>query len=349
MIVGCVRFIDDFVILGDGESRVIQAFHSARNFLQNLGLNCHDPFSEKSNVEKAGFGRTDDGFVFLGYDLRPGLFQASRLARQKLEKQIDDHLQFGRWSISEVKRAGDSFESRQRYTQTLALIDKVMRGWGDAFAYGNSSSTMEDLDRRIDSKLDDFRHWFSKQLKGGDWRTRRRLGGVCLISDIPPKSLDDVPFSLETGKRFIRSSNTVTISTDGSIISLGRRKGKEQGPGGWAFVVHDTGEEAGGWVSSSTNNRMELQAVIEAIRYVGLKNSIIIRTDSQYVSDAINGRTIIKTNPDLWREYEEVCKLRRVKVVWIKGHAGDPHNEAADRLATKQAYLAKAELGRSAA
>jgi ribonuclease HI len=94
---------------------------------------------------------------------------------------------------------------------------------------------------------------------------------------------------------------------------------------------------------------MELHAVIEAIRSVDPKYSIIIRTDSQYVSDSINGQSIIKTNSDLWREYEEVRKLRRIKVVWIKGHAGDPNNEAADRLALKQAYLAKAELGRSAA
>jgi RNA-directed DNA polymerase len=314
-----------------------------------LGLSCHDPFSKTASAEKAGYGKIDDGFVFLGYDLRPGLFQPSRLARQKLEKQVDQHLQFGRRSICEVKRAGDSLESRQRYAQTLVLVDKVMRGWGSAFAYGNSLSTIEDLDRRIDSKLDAFRHWFSKQIKDGDWKTRRRLGGVCLISDIPSKCLDDVPFSLEKGKRFIRSSSTVTISTDGSIISLGRRKGKEQGPGGWAFVIHDTGAEVGGWVSSSTNNRMELHAVIEAIRSVDPKKSIIIRTDSQYVSDAISGRTVVKSNPDLWREYEAISKSRRINMVWIKGHAGDPHNEAADRLATKQAYLAKAELRRSAA
>ncbi len=345
----CVRFIDDFVMLGDSESKVVKAFQGARGFLQDLGLSCHDPFSGIASLEKAGHGRIDDGFVFLGYDLRPGLFQPSRLARQKLERQIDDHLQFGRWSISEVKNAGNGLESRQRYTQTLALIDKVIRGWGDAFAYGNSLSTIEDLDRRIDAKLDDFRNWFSNQISGSDWKTRRRLGGVCLVSDIPTKSLDEVPFSLEMGKRFIRSSNTVTISTDGSIISVGRRKGKEQGPGGWAFITHNTGAEAGGWVSSSTNNRMELQAVIEAIKSVDPKNSIIIRTDSQYVSDAVGGRTVIKTNPDLWREYEAVTKSRKVKVIWIKGHWGDPYNEAADRLAAKQAHLAKAELRRSAA
>jgi RNA-directed DNA polymerase len=224
-----------------------------------------------------------------------------------------------------------------------------MRGWGDAFAYGNSFSTIEDLDRRIDVKLDDFRNWFSRQIRDGDWKVRRRLGGVCLLSDVPAKCLDDVPFSLEKGKRFIHSSNTVTISTDGSILSFGKRKGKDQGPGGWAFIVHDTGVEVGGQVPSSTNNRMELQALIEAVKSVDPKNSIVIRTDSQYVVDAINGRTIVKTNADLWREYEEVSKSHRVKVIWIKGHAGDAYNEAADRLAMKQAYLAKATLGQSAA
>ena len=337
------------MILGDNENKVARAFRSAQSLLQSLGLSCHDPFSKTAIAEKAGYGKVEDGFVFLGYDLRPGLFQPSRLARLKLEKQIDDHLQFGRRSIFEVKRAGNSFESRQRYTQTLALIDKVMRGWGDAFAYANSSSTMEDLDRRIDSKLEDFRQWFSRQISGSDWKTRRRLGGVCLLSDIPPKCLDDVPFALENGKRFIRSSNTVTISTDGSIISLGKGKGRDQGPGGWAFVIHETGIEVGGWVLSSTNNRMELQAVIEAVKAVNPKNSIIIRTDSQYVSDTIGRRTLAKTNTDLWREYETVSSSRRVKVIWVKGHTGDPHNEAADQLASRQAYLAKAELLRSAA
>jgi ribonuclease HI len=343
----CVRFIDDFVLLGECESDVTHAFNSARELLKKFELRCHDPFLRNANIEKASHGSVDEGFVFLGYDIRPGLFQPSKLARQKLEQQINKHLQIGRWAISEVKKAGDSFESRQRYVQTFASIDRVMRGWGDAFAYGNSSSTMEDLDRRIDAKLDEFRGWFSKQVRDADWKTRRRLGGICLLSDIPSKSLDDVPFALEAGKRFVKSSNTVTISTDGSILSLGKHRGKNQGPGGWGFVVHETGEKVGGYDTSSTNNRMELKAVIEAIKHIPPNRSILIRTDSQYVTDAISGQTTIKSNSDLWKEYEEIKTMRRIKVVWVKGHAGDPHNEAADQIASQQAILAKAELLRA--
>lgn len=56
----------------------------------------------------------------------------------------------------------------------------------------------------------------------------------------------------------------------------------------------------------------------------------------------------MRSNASMWREYEEVSKSRRVEVVWIKGHAGDPHNALVDRLARKQARLALAELAQNA-
>jgi RNA-directed DNA polymerase len=344
----CVRFIDDFILLGDNERDVSRAFQKARQMLEGFGLRCHDPFAKKANAEKAIFGKVENGFVFLGYDIRPGLFQPSRLARQKLERTIDEHISFGRRAISEVKKSGNSFENRQRYVQTLALIDKVLRGWGDAFAYSNSTGTIGDLDKIIDEKLDRFRSWFAGQLRGQDWKTRRRIGGVCLIGDTNPKNLDDVPFRLEAHGRFAQSKNTLTISTDGSIANLGHRRGKDQGPGGWAFVVHETDEQRSGRVASSTNNQMELRAVIEAICFAPPNKSIIIRTDSQYVYSAISGRAVVKTNQELWRKYQEVSKSRRIRVVWVKGHAGDAHNEKADQLANQQALRAQAELPTSA-
>jgi ribonuclease HI len=82
---------------------------------------------------------------------------------------------------------------------------------------------------------------------------------------------------------------------------------------------------------------MELRAVIEAIKFVDPKKSITIRTDSQYVCDAVNRQNTIKSNAHLWKEYQEVIRLRRIKIVWVKGHAGDPNNERADHLAAIQA------------
>jgi RNA-directed DNA polymerase len=339
----CVRFVDDFVLLADDDRSVSRAFASARSLLLGMGLNCHDPFAANTNVEKAGHGKVDDGFVFLGYDIRPGLYQPSRKARQALCKAIDDHIRFGRYAITDVKSAGNSFASRQRYAQTLVLLDKVVHGWGDAFAYSNAPNTLETLDMEISRKLDTFGGWFARQVKDQDWKKKRRLGGVGLLVDIQPKNLDDVPFTLDPGARFVRSARTVTISTDGSTVARGRRRGKDQGPGGWAFVVHDTNKEQCGRTHSATNNQMELRAVVEAIRSIDPKSSIVIRTDSQYVSAAINNGALIKSNTALWSEYRELAKSRRIKVVWVKGHAGDSYNERADSLASQQAQVAKAE------
>lgn len=340
----CVRFIDDFVLLGKTEGAVVKAFHSAQRMLQSFGLTCHDPFSSSSSPDKAERGTVEEGFVFLGYDLRPGLLQPSRRAREKLLKKTRECLAVGRSSICEAKKTCSTEENRQRYTQTLALLDKIVRGWGDAFAYGNASSTMEELDRTIDQEIEGFRRWFSRQIAGQDWKVRRRLGGVCLLSDIRIKDLDDVPFSIDTGKRFAQSANTAIISTDGSIIPLGKRKGRDQGPGGWGFVVHGTNEQIGGSILSTTNNQMELLAVINAIKHVDQKRPVIIRTDSKYVTDAANRQTLVKQNAELWREFNELKKSRRVKVVWVKGHAGDPFNEAANLLAEQHARFARAQI-----
>lgn len=342
--VTCIRFIDDFVLLAESEGKAAKAFQSAKSMLGSMGLSCHDPFSKKANHDKASFGNAENGFIFLGYDIRTGLFQPSLQARQKLESAIEGHIYLGQQAIREVKSSGNSFANRRRYVQTLTTIDKVLRGWGEAFSYGNAPNTLENLDLRIDKKLNKFRSWFSAQMDNQDWKTKRRLGGVCLLSDVKQKDLNDVPFVLERGSRFYRSSNTVTISTDGALAIAMKKKGKNQGPGGWSFVVHGTGEEGKGYVTSATNNQMELRAVIEAIRSVDPTKSIVIRTDSQYVENTVNRQSTIRTNGDLWKEFQEIRDSRSVKIVWVKGHFGDPHNERADLLAGEQAKLALSKI-----
>ena len=341
----CIRFIDDFLILGDSAAKVEKAFTNGQKMLFHLGLKCHDPFAEKVNIQKADRGDVANGFVFLGYDIRPGLFQPSQKARVSLKGAVDDLIRFGRHAITDVKAVNNSFESRQRYAQTLSVVDLVLRGWGEAFSYSNAPDTIEALDRTIDEKLARFRSWYAEQIRSADWKTKRRTGGVCLLSDIPSKELSEVPFKLDPHGRFVKSSRTLTISTDGSVITSGRRKGKDKGPGGWAYLIHETGETKTGSVQDITNNQMELRAVIEAIRSADTSRSLKIRTDSQYVHDAIEKGSTIKSNQDLWREYKAICFGRKIKVVWIKGHAGDQENELVDKLARESALQAKKNSG----
>jgi ribonuclease HI len=122
------------------------------------------------------------------------------------------------------------------------------------------------------------------------------------------------------------------------------------GPGAWAWravgpdntVLHD----GSGYAGQTTNNRMELTAVIEALTWIresGVTESPVIRTDSQYVRQGItawihrwkqNGWLTSAKKPvknaDLWRELDELNTAIAPKWEWVRGHAGDEHNEACD-------------------
>lgn len=68
-----------------------------------------------------------------------------------------------------------------------------------------------------------------------------------------------------------------------------------------------------------------------------MNHGIVVRTDSRYVADAASKGHVIKNNFDLWREFSELEKCRNVRVDWLRGHAGDEHNERADKLARSTA------------
>jgi ribonuclease HI len=137
--------------------------------------------------------------------------------------------------------------------------------------------------------------------------------------------------------------NTILIYTDGS--SLGN-----PGPGGWAAILKLNGKvkEISGGVKYSTNNRMELTAVIEALECIKFdKYPIKIYSDSRYVVDAINKGWLnkwIKTsslktriNSDLWIKFLEVYKFKDIEFHWIKSHNAHPENEKCDRMAKAEA------------
>lgn len=120
------------------------------------------------------------------------------------------------------------------------------------------------------------------------------------------------------------------------------------GPGGWGALIRWDGveKELFGGDLSTTNNRMELQAVIEGLRALRRPCPVQLHVDSSYVMNGMqkwihgwkrNGwRTADKKpvkNADLWRELEAQVERHDVTWIWVKGHAGDPGNERADELA----------------
>jgi ribonuclease HI len=141
----------------------------------------------------------------------------------------------------------------------------------------------------------------------------------------------------------------VTIYTDGAC------KGNP-GPGGWGVYLRSGANEKElcGGAANTTNNRMELMAVIEALNALKRPCHVVLYTDSNYVRQGITTwihswkakgwKTADKKpvkNEDLWKALDEAAKRHQVDWRWVKGHAGDPGNERADRLANKGVELAR--------
>jgi ribonuclease HI len=126
------------------------------------------------------------------------------------------------------------------------------------------------------------------------------------------------------------------IFTDGSCLK------NQKGPGGWAFTLIENGRQwtLSGGESSTTNNRMELMAVIEALDFAQ-GNEYIIHTDSELTMKCATGVYKRKANKDLWDEYDRALGSKKINWVWVKAHNGNPLNEYVDRLARKEAEMLK--------
>ena len=135
---------------------------------------------------------------------------------------------------------------------------------------------------------------------------------------------------------------SIKVYTDGACRG-------NPGPGGWGVYIQLNDEEKDlyGGNPETTNNQMEMQAALEALKYLKDKNDVIeLYTDSNYLRQGItewihkwklnNWRTAAKkpvANRDLWIEISDLNEKMDVQWNWVKGHAGDPGNERADQLA----------------
>lgn len=139
------------------------------------------------------------------------------------------------------------------------------------------------------------------------------------------------------------TTKQVEIWTDGAC------KGNP-GPGGWGALLRygEHKKELWGGEPDTTNNRMEIMAVIQALRALKAPCQVVIHTDSQYVRNAMTewlpnwkrrgwrtaARKPVK-NADLWQELDDLVAQHEVSWQWVRGHAGDPGNEHADALANR--------------
>ena len=131
-------------------------------------------------------------------------------------------------------------------------------------------------------------------------------------------------------------SNEIVIHTDGAC------KGNP-GPGGWGAVIEQNGGQVklSGSEPQTTNNRMEMTAVIKGLEAVDASANVLISSDSTYVINTMTKGWKRKANQDLWDQLDRLIGIRNVSWRWVRGHNGDRGNELADALATKEAGTAR--------
>lgn len=137
----------------------------------------------------------------------------------------------------------------------------------------------------------------------------------------------------------------VEIFTDGACSG-------NPGPGGWGAILRcgNTEKELSGGEKDTTNNRMELTAVISALKALKYPCDVNVTTDSKYVYESVTKGWVYSwkkngwrkadkkpaLNPDLWEELLNLLEIHSVTFTWVKGHNEHPENERCDRLAVAE-------------
>jgi|TARA_Y100000996_G_scaffold414724_1_gene406529 ribonuclease HI len=124
----------------------------------------------------------------------------------------------------------------------------------------------------------------------------------------------------------------IEIYTDGACLN-------NPGPGGWGVIILEKDKKTvfGGSEKTTTNNRMEITAVIEGLKQISKKTPVKIFSDSTYVINTMTKNWKRNKNKDLWDILDDQVLNRKIEWKWVKGHSGDKFNEEADSIAYGEA------------
>lgn len=177
----CLRYIDDFLLLGPTKRHVDKAFVSAQDELGKFGLRAYDPYSE---CEKAAAGRIEDGFEFLGCEIHPGIIRPSREAKKHLLNQIDRLLAD---SYSRMKES-HGLPHDLSLVGTLQDVHHRVMGWGNQYWFCNDRQNFTAMDVKIDSRIRKYLGRYTERRRNIDGladmaKFQRRLLGVHLLSE----------------------------------------------------------------------------------------------------------------------------------------------------------------------
>lgn len=178
--VTCIRYIDDFILLGAKTGMVQGAMRSAKRELSALGMDVYDPVE---NPDKAFIGEVGEAKVFLGYELVPGRYPPSPSSRDKLMGQVDALLKHGRNTIAKAANGKATAPNDRAYIQTLTAIDNTLKGWRGSYKMSDCPDVFRKMDTQVQRKLRDFDGYRRTKSKDKSAETRRSIMGIKNLAD----------------------------------------------------------------------------------------------------------------------------------------------------------------------
>ena len=177
----CLRYIDDFLVLGPTEAKVRGAFRSAQRLLAQHGLRAYDP--EEDNA-KAEAGMVDKGFEFLGCDVRPGMITPNKKSRRRLLASVSNVLDTSVASMNDPEKL---VADGRTFIDSLSEVSNIVHGWGNQYSYCNDRLVLRQLDEQIDSTINSYLSAYSEARRrlnpSRHPEDARRLLGIHLLAD----------------------------------------------------------------------------------------------------------------------------------------------------------------------
>jgi retron-type reverse transcriptase len=177
----CIRYIDDFIILGPNSHKVEAAFRSALRILATNGLTAYNP---KLASDKADMGEVRNGFEFLGCNIRPGMISPASKSRQRIIDSIKAALD---QSQTLMDHPHELMQADLSTVATLADVNNILQGWGNQYAFCNDREVLKMLDLAINGMIENY--WravtrrYAKFSAEKDLKSSRQLLGVHLLVD----------------------------------------------------------------------------------------------------------------------------------------------------------------------
>lgn len=179
-----IRYIDDFVILGKEEKNLRIVYKKSVKLLKKFGMDAYNPDTDK---EKAGIGRIDKGFDFLGCHIIGKSISPSKKSKVKLIENITQTLKDGNSRIKKYHTDNKTRRAEETFIQTINQIDRKIRGWGDSFNFSNDTLPFIHLDKKLKSIIGDFIGSNLKVMSNLTHEQRFRSYGIALLQDTPPR------------------------------------------------------------------------------------------------------------------------------------------------------------------